>query len=426
MNRANELWHKCRMVLNLPSGTLLWQSPEFQFRKVYAVNNIVCKVVDLKYDASISFRQNDLAEEFSILKSCAGIAGVPSPIEHHKTDEFEVIVMNRLPGEKISNLDMGWFRFFIIMAKLGIVVLRLSWRGISHNDIKLDNLLVTTKNSVSLVDFDQASRTNFFVAIARNFLGIRIGESKVQRSFISIFKKRFRQMLPSKVVNMLRKVFRNEARSIAKLRILPVLPDDASSQLKSLLKAWEMAQESDANAPGKGLAYYSISLEGHHFPGERPWIDRWNNLRSITDYSGKRILELGCNMGLLSTFLLKDCDAKAAFGVDVDVRILDTAKVINSAFNVKSDLTVVNFGDPGDWETKLIDFKPDIVFALNVLNWVEDKKRLLNFLGQFQEIIFEGHDSLEVETKRLNGVGFKQINVVSTSERGREVIHCQK
>jgi hypothetical protein len=33
------------------------------------------------------------------------------------------------------------------------------------------------------------------------------------------------------------------------------------------------------------------------------------------------------------------------------------------------------------------------VFALNLLNWVEDKTRLLAVLGRFEELIFEGHDS---------------------------------
>lgn len=424
MDRAGTLWQQCQTLFNIESGTLLWESRNFLFRKVYVANDLVYKVVDLRYDPTISLRAQDLAGEFSILKLCAEVAGVPSPIAYHKTDEFEVIVMKRLPGEPLSNLTVGCFRLFIILAKLGIILLRLSWRGISHNDIKRENLLITPDNSVSLVDFDQASRTNFPASVASQFFGISTGENKVHGSIISMLKNYLRQALPPKAVKVLKRL--RSRKAMEKLRTLPVLQDDANSQLRTLLKAWKMAQESDANAPGQHLAYYSLSLEGCYFPGERPWIERWDMLRSITDYSGKRILELGCNMGLLSTYLLKYSNVKAAFAVDIDTRILEVAKLISTAFGVKPVLKVQDFDTPDDWESQLIDFKPDIVFALNVLNWVQDKQRLLDFLGRFEEVIFEGHDNFDVERKRLSDVGFKEINIVGVSERGREVMYCRK
>ncbi len=206
MDRAGILWQQCQTLFNIESGTLLWESHNFLFRKVYVANDLVYKVVDLRYDPSISLRAQDLAGEFSILKLCAEVSGVPSPIAYHKTGEFEVIVMKRLPGEPLSNLTVGWFRLFIILAKLGIILLRLSWRGISHNDIKRENLLITPDNSVSLVDFDQASRANFLVSVASHFFGISTGENKVHGSIISMIKKYLRQTLSPKAVWVLRRL----------------------------------------------------------------------------------------------------------------------------------------------------------------------------------------------------------------------------
>lgn len=424
MEKIEQLWSNCLGLFNIESGTLLHQSTLDPFRRTYVSNGYIYKVVALQHEITSNLRAQDLGGEFAILKRCAGIPGVPSVIAHHKTDEFEVLVMKRLPGERFTNLTVGWFRLFIILSKLAIILLRLSWRGISHNDILPQNILVTSKGSVSLIDFDQATRTQFLVALIRQFTGKNIGGSKLYGSLVTTLKKCVRKKLSPRMVQFLRRLLRrnnNEA-----MQTLPVLPDDASSQLKSLFKAWEMAQDSDANAPGKYLAYYSLSLKGYYFPGERPWIDRWNMLRSITDYSGKRILELGCNMGLLSTFLLKDSQASAALAVDIDAKILESAKLISMAFGMKPVLKVQNFDDPEDWEAALVDFRPDIVFALNVLNWVHDKKRLLDFLGRFREIIFEGHDSFAVESKRLRSVGFKQIDAVGISERAREILHCLK
>jgi len=424
MEKIDQLWSNCLGLFNIESGTLLHQSTFDPFRRTYVSNGYIYKVVALQHEITSNLRAQNLAGEFAILKRCAGIPGVPSVIAHHKTDEFEVLVMRRLPGERFTDLTVGWFRLFIILSKLAIILLRLSWRGISHNDILPRNILVTSKGSVSLIDFDQATRTQFLVALIRQFTGKNIRGSNVYGSLVTTLKKCVRKKLSPRMVQFLRRLLRrnnNEA-----MQTLPTLPGDASSQLKSLLKAWEMAQDSDANAPGQHLAYYSLSLEDYYFPGERPWIDRWNMLRSITDYSGKRIMELGCNMGLLSTFLLKDSHASAILAVDIDPKILESAKQIGTAFGVKPALKVIDFDDPRDWETKLFDFRPDIVFALNVLNWVEDKERLLNFLGRFREIIFEGHDSFVVESNRLSNVGFKQINIVGISERNRQVLHCRK
>jgi hypothetical protein len=70
--------------------------------------------------------------------------------------------------------------------------------------------------------------------------------------------------------------------------------------LVSLAQAWEIAARSQASFPGLQLAYYSLDVAGINFPGERPWVQRWNSLRANVNFKGKRFLELGCNLGLLS------------------------------------------------------------------------------------------------------------------------------
>jgi hypothetical protein len=66
------------------------------------------------------------------------------------------------------------------------------------------------------------------------------------------------------------------------------------------------------------------------------------------------------------------------------------------------------------------------VVALSVLHWLQDKSRFLTFLGRFDEVIFEGHDSSRTERRRLRQAGFTEIDLIDTSERGRPILLARK
>ena len=193
-----------------------------------------------------------------------------------------------------------------------------------------------------------------------------------------------------------------------------------------LLRAWDKAQLSRANAPGVPAAYYSFVYDGVHFPGRRAWEQRWSYLEMAASYEGKRVLELGCNMGLLSTYSIRAGGAVAAMGVDADGGILEAARLVARALGVTPMFAQINVDSARDWESQLLDFRADLVFALSVLKWVRDKTRFLAFLGKFPELVFEGHDDLDVEIARLKSVGFEHIRLICLSERQRPVIYCRR
>jgi len=171
MGRTAPIWRECLSALDIESATLLWQSTIDPFRRVYAANGCIYKVVALQHEITGNLRAQNLAGESAILRHCGGITGVPSVIAYHKSDEFEVLVLERLPGELLDKLDVSWPRLLVNLTKLAAILLNLSWRGISHNDVVSRNILVSPEGSVSLIDFDQATRTSFIVAIIRQFTG---------------------------------------------------------------------------------------------------------------------------------------------------------------------------------------------------------------------------------------------------------------
>ncbi len=156
----------------------------------------------------------------------------------------------------------------------------------------------------------------------------------------TIFKDYLRKHFPNFLYSIKRLLGRNPE---FEKHELPAINDDADPKLKKLLDAWRLAQKSNASAPALPLAYYAIDFEGYHFPGERPWNERWNRLKSLSDYSGKTILELGCNMGLLSIHLLKEAGAAKCIGIDHDKKILESAKLISEVFEVNPQFKANKF-----------------------------------------------------------------------------------
>jgi len=189
--------------------------------------------------------------------------------------------------------------------------------------------------------------------------------------------------------------------------------------------AWTLGQKSDANAPGDGVAYYALEFEGMSLPGERAWEDRWQVLSAITPYTSRKVLELGCNMGLLSCYLQKYAGAGDVMGVDHDARIVESAQKVAQALDVQATFSVADLNDP-DTVDRLKAFGADVVTCLNVWNWVDRHDLLADLLACAPVVLFEGHDPEQVELDRLRGMGFVTVEVVSTSERGRPIILATK
>jgi len=412
----------CDNFPNLDNIQFISESNLDPSRKTYLYNGLIIKVHEKKEDLTQYLRQNDLKQEYELLLRCNGIDGIPRGVSYCSNDQYDFLLVSFLDGVQLVNLKLSFVQFIKLMKDLSKILFNISRKGISHNDIVPENVLVTSDFNVSLIDFDQATKTKPFIAILRQFLGINIGESKLNYSIITIIKEFIRKKFP-KAIYRLKKFLGQKPVQIEKLL---VLDEAADPKLKSLLKAWKLAQKSNASSPGIPIAYYTLEYEGVTFPGERPWIRRWNELKNISDYSGKKIIELGCNMGLLSVSLLKDAGAVQCLGVDHDKTILESAEIISGVFNVNPTFRQVNFDSKKNWEDELLSFNADIIFALNVLNWITDKERFLRFLSHFNEVIFEGHDLPEEEKNRFKKLGFSTIEEIGFSERERIILRCRK
>lgn len=199
-SKLDALWSKALLETGIESSELIASSSLSPGRRAYATDKYIYKIVLRDQDTPFYRREQDLEGEFSILNHCAGIPGIPNAAKCMQHDYFEVLVLERMDGIPLSRLDVGFLNTLAITAKLSLIAFKLSCKGISHNDFRQDNILLSSTGKVSLIDFDQASRSGFLRAIIRSFTGRNLGGPLVHNSVFQVVKdylKKSRRQAPS-------------------------------------------------------------------------------------------------------------------------------------------------------------------------------------------------------------------------------------
>ena len=216
-------------------------------------------------------RRQDLPGEARLLQRAQGIPGIPELVEWQETPTHSVLVTRRRGGRPLSQLDLGWGRLLRLTLRLAVLVVRLARRGVSHDDLRPENVLVDPAGRLQLIDFDRASTGRFAVCLGRSLLGLRLGGAAVSNSVLAPLRERLQASLPPALVRHLK----GEARPRPRPGALPPLPPAASAEQRALHAAWRIAAASNASSPGERVAYHELAVAGLTLPGERPWAVRW-------------------------------------------------------------------------------------------------------------------------------------------------------
>ena len=414
-------WQNVLRALGTSDPLLIHQSPYDNNRRTYETPEGILKI---QFGRGLAQRQT-LTEESKVLQRAAGIKGIPKVISLSIEDDFEALLMEKIRGYTPRG-HITFLRTLGLVARCAMMLARLSLRGIVHNDLRIDNVLVGARGSAHLVDFDRSTTASGGWALIANFTGRGPGARSSQYSFPNLILTLIKQSVPDKMKRVVVRLVRKDGDGLHPPSDDPLARFErlTESSVSALQEAWTLAARSDASSPGRQVAYYSLRIGDRALPGERPWEDRWRALEHITDYGGKTTLELGCNLGLLSTTLRLEKNTRTSYAVDHDENILDAAQMISDALGADVRFSKVDLDANEEWERALVAVEPDIVFALNVLNWVQQKERLLRFLSRAPEVIFEGHDAVETEIGRFESLGF-DVTFLGLTERARPLLHCR-
>ena len=434
-NKRKKIWSDFENNF-LPADAKLSCISRSPNQRIYATETRIFKVRRIGVEPYV--RKQSLNGEFDILLHISQLSELDlHPLFKLINNEWEVLELDYCRGDTLFEKEQKHTFVDISLQPIWKVVWNLTKLGIAHRDLRLDNIIYESDTRVTIIDFDQSERTSRLNAFLSNVFGV--GKSKglgfsmfwvfteyheKKRDLLGFLSGGFQRI--RSYINKFRRVFFTKKREIGLLKnSYPyAVTANLEKEIELLKRAWELGAKSNANAPDANIAYYSLDIGGCLLIGERPWEVRWEHIRRRINFNGRTVLELGCNLGLLSTFARIE-GATCCSAVDIDNTILRGAQLVAAAFGIDDNKYVrLNFDSSLNWETKLRGY--DLVTCLSVLNWVKDKKRLLNFLGQHKELLFEGHECLEIEMERLRSVGYNHIEILTKGERGREIIYAQK
>ncbi|HQO78214.1 MAG TPA: hypothetical protein PLG17_06855 [Thermodesulfobacteriota bacterium] len=324
-------------------------------------------------------------QEAQYLRQLAGVENVCRLKEYREREDHTISVLEYFPN--VGTLDAvpipPEMRNRVEQQKHRIIQ-AVNSAGILHNDLFERNFLVGPDYELCLIDFDQAEPAE--------------GRNDYDHGF-----------------------FYRVPRSVSGN------PIHTNNRLEA---AWDIAARSNASYPGKYVAYYSLNVDGRYFEGERPWEERWSYigpaLREACGGSldGKKILELGCNLGLLSVWAARE--GAQCRGYEYEADILEGCRLVAEEFGVEQQCRWQQADFNRKEMTDAIEDGADVCTCLSVMNWVRNKENLIGLMSRQKVVLYEGHESDEVELKRLAQAGFGSVKKVAVSERGRSILLGQK
>jgi SAM-dependent methyltransferase len=431
MNMANE-WETWRNQVAAwfgPDAHLIHVSAYSSDVRVYQSGERVLKARRLT-PSSISGRLLTLEEEFHLLRQL-NLNGRPLPrlpraVRYLSEPGWEAFEMNAVDRPLVSDPVISPVRETV--AGLGALV-RATWRlnraGVSHGDLTRANAGRNERGEMTMLDFDQAIHSHPVRCLARDFLGIPCQGRGAQ---FTVWDRFCQLRLLHPLFGLIQRLRDRLGRTRLRDRRGTDNPTAwaqarGDAQLLQLAECWQEAATSGANSPGSRVAYYSLDVAGLHLPGERPWVLRWEIISGAVSFRGKRVVELGCNLGLLAIHASL-AGARDVIGVDNNPRVLDAARKAAAAFGAKVAFRLVDFDRDQAWEPSL--GPGDLVTALSVTYWLHDKQRLWTYLAQFPEVVFEGHEPPEEIEGELKSRGFAMISRLGVSERNRVIFHATR
>ena len=142
---------------------------------------------------------------------------------------------------------------------------------------------------------------------------------------------------------------------------------------------------------GLKMLYYEITINNINLPGQRPFYTRMNDIVN-NDLKGKRLLDIGSNIGLIGIFLIYYHGVSHVTFVEHDIECCRIINQLAGLLKISDRVKVVN-GDLNKIDLhKDLGYNYDFVNMLSSFKYFDDKEKAMIYFDNFKSILFEGDD----------------------------------
>lgn len=163
-----------------------------------------------------------------------------------------------------------------------------------------------------------------------------------------------------------------------------------STQGKRLYNGW------DNNRTLYG--YHSYNIDDINIIGQRNPKARLDEFRKHIDFCGKKVLDIGCNVGAMIHHLH---EIEEGIGLDFDERCISAANNISQILDQTNTKFLVHDCDKESYDilNEKISFKPDVIFLLSLGSWIKSWKQLYEMCLNYEDVSIVLEINNEVEGK---------------------------
>lgn len=161
--------------------------------------------------------------------------------------------------------------------------------------------------------------------------------------------------------------------------------------------------------------YHSYDLPDIKIKGQRTPSIRLEKFRKFFNFTGKKVIDFGCNVGAMLHHLE---EIEVGLGFDYDLTCIESAKNISNILGRKN-LTFVRHDFDRDGYgalSKSITFKPDVIFLLSIGSWVSSWSQLYEMSYSFHCPIFLETNNKSVGVPQLEFFRKKYLSINLVSE----------
>ncbi len=126
-------------------------------KRVYAAGDRLYKIHIKSLNPTKGRSRQDYRGEYVVAQRCKGILGVAQVEDFIINGDIEAVVYQFIDGQPFEKLRISTWKRVCLLLFVFFAAIRMSLRGVAHNDLGMHNLLLGTDGRIWIIDFDQAT-----------------------------------------------------------------------------------------------------------------------------------------------------------------------------------------------------------------------------------------------------------------------------